>query len=176
MGSFKFKLVLWFALLALLPLAIAFYGYHSLAKPTDTRRADDALRAARVRVGPIESRGLETAKLPGGGALAALTPQHRIDAAARASERTILVALLASLVLFGIATYLLGHSIVRTLARLVDAANAIAQGRLGGRVDVRGRDQIAQFSNAVNRMAATLERRLAEVATERRPGPEASTP
>jgi diguanylate cyclase (GGDEF)-like protein len=286
MGSFKFKLVLWFALLALLPLAIAFYGYHSLAKRSETRRADAALqaglrgavagyaarldaagtaaerlaadptlqralrghdqrtiktilsrvpgahlgngsrsvsvvyrgrllgrisvsvplnpqtlqalagglergdrlvvvrgarvvaggsgkldlaagRAGRVRFGATEYRGLETARLPGGVSLAALTPQHRIDAAVRSSEQTILVELLASLMLFGIATYVLGRSIVRTLARLVDAANAIAQGRLGGRVDVRGRDEFAQLSNAFNRMAATLELRLAELETER---------
>jgi diguanylate cyclase (GGDEF)-like protein len=286
MGSFKFKLVVWFALLALLPLAIAFYGYDSLAKRSETRRADAALqaglrgavagyagrldaaglaaeqlaadptlqralrghdrrtlkqilsrvpgahlgngsrsvsvlyhgrllgrisvsvplneltlrslagglergdrlvavrgtnviaggsgtlglapgRAARVRLGAIEYRGLETAKLPGGVALAALTPQHRIDAAARASEETILMALLGSLVLFGIATYLLGRSVVRTLGRLVDAANAIAHGRLGGRVDVRGRDEFAQLGGAFNRMAATLELRLAELETER---------
>ncbi|MDX6453684.1 MAG: hypothetical protein QOH16_3733 [Gaiellaceae bacterium] len=286
MGSFKFKLVVWFALLALLPLAIAFYGYDSLAKRSETRRADAALqaglrgavagyaarldaagvaaqklaadptlqralrghdrrtikkllsrvpgahlgngsrsvsvlyrgrllgrisvsvplnertlhafagalesgdrlvvvrgsnvvaggngalelapgRAARVQLGSTAYRGLETAKLPGGVALAALTPQHRIDAAARASERSILIALLGSLVLFAIATYLLGRSIVRTLGRLVDAANAIAHGRLGGRVDVRGRDEFAQLGGAFNRMAATLELRLAELETER---------
>jgi diguanylate cyclase (GGDEF)-like protein len=286
MGSFKFKLVVWFALLALLPLAIAFYGYDSLAKRSETRRADAALQAglraavtgyserldaagqaahrlaadptlqralrghdsrtlkkilsevpgahlgngsrsvsvlyrgrvlgrvavsvplnertlrslaggldrgdrlavvrgtrivsgaagtlslapghaARVRLGGTEYRALETAKLPDGVSLAALTPQRRIDSAARASERTILVALLGSLILFGIATYLLGHSIVRTLGQLVDAANAIAHGRLGGRVEVRGRDEFAQLGSAFNRMAATLELRLAELETER---------
>jgi diguanylate cyclase (GGDEF)-like protein len=286
MGSFKFKLVVWFALLALLPLAIAFYGYDSLAKRSETRRADAALqaglrgavagyaarldaageaaqelaadpalqralrghdrrtikkilsrvpgahlgngsrsvsvldrgrllgrvsvsvplneralrslagglesgdrlvavrggnivaggdgaldlapgRAARVRLGTTDYRGLETAELPSGVALAALTPQHGIDAGARASERTLIVALLASLLLFGIATYLLGRSIVRTLGRLVDAANGIAHGRLGGRVDVRGRDEFAQLGTAFNRMAATLELRLAELETER---------
>ena len=294
MGSFKFKLVVWFALLALLPLAIAFYGYDSLAKRSETRRADAALqgglrgavagyagkldaaglaaqqlaadptlqralrghdqhtikkilsrvpgahlgngpravsvlyrgrllgriavsvpldeltlrglagaleegdrlvavrganvvaggsgaidlapgRAARLRLGTIEYRGLETAKLPGGVALVALTPQHRIDAAARKSEQTILVALLGSLILFGLATYLLGRTIVRTLGRLVDAANAIAQGRLGGRVEVRGRDEFAQLSDAFNRMAATLELRLAELETERSRVREATT-
>jgi diguanylate cyclase (GGDEF)-like protein len=286
MGSFKFKLVIWFALLALLPLAIAFYGYNALAQRSETRRADAALqaglrgavagyaarldaagaaaqklaadptlqralrghdrrtlqkilarvpgahlgngsrsvsvlyqgrllgriavsvplneptlqslagaleggdrlvvvrgarvvaggsgalallpgRASRVRFGTVEYRGLETAKLPGGVALAALTPQHRIDAAARSAEQTIMVALIGSLLLFGIATYVLGRSIVRTLGRLVDAANAIAHGRLGGRVDVRGRDEFAQLGGAFNRMAATLELRLAELETER---------
>jgi len=286
MGSFKFKLVVWFALLALLPLAVAFYGYDTLAKRSETRRADAALqaglrgavagyagrldaaglaaqrlagdpalqralrghdqrtikailsrvpgahlgngtravsvlyqgrllgrisvsvplddrtlgalagglqrgdrlvvvrgrsvvaggtgtvdlapgRAARIRLGDTDFRGLETAELPGGVALAALTPQHRIDAAVRTSERTIFIALLASLLLFGIATYVLGRSVVRTLGRLVDAANAIAEGRLGGRVEVRGRDEFSQLGGAFNRMAATLELRLAELETER---------
>ena len=286
MGSFKFKLVVWFALLALLPLAVAFYGYDTLAKRSETRRADASLQAglraavagyaahldnagraaeqlaadpalqralrghdrktlqrilarvpgahlgngsrsvsvvdrgrllgriavsvpvdeqllrslaggleegarlvavrgrsivaggtgtigltpgeaARVRLGSIEYRGLRTTKLPGGLALAALTPQQRIDTAARASERRILLALLGALMLFAVATYLLGRSIVRTLSRLVEAANAIAQGLLGGRVDVRGRDEFAQLGNAFNRMASMLELRLAELEMER---------
>jgi len=286
MGSFKFKLVVWFALLALLPLAVAFYGYDTLAKRSETRRADAALqaglrgavagyagrldaaglaaqrlagdpalqralrghdqrtikqilsrvpgahlgngtravsvlyqgrllgrisvsvplddrtlgalagglqrgdrlvvargtsvvaggtgtvdlapgRAARVRLGDTDFRGLETAELPGGVTLVALTPQHSIDAAVRTSERTIFIALLASLLLFGTATYVLGRSVVRTLGRLVDAANAIAEGRLGGRVEVRGRDEFSQLGGAFNRMAATLELRLAELETER---------
>ncbi len=286
MGSFKFKLVVWFALLALLPLGIAFYGYDALAHRSETRRADAALQAglraavagygarldaagaaaqhlaadpalqralrghdgrtlktilsrvpgahlgngsrsvtvldrgrvlgrvsvsvlvddrllrslaggleegdrlvalrgqrivaggrgvlglasggaSRVRLGTTEYRGLQTATVPGGLSFAALSPQTRIDAAARSSERTILEALLASLVLFGLATYVLGRSIVRTLGRLVDAANAIALGRLGGRVEVRGRDEFAQLGSAFNRMASTLELRLAELETER---------
>ncbi len=286
MGSFKFKLVVWFALLALLPLGIAFYGYDALAHRSETRRADAALQAglraavaayaarldaagvaaqhlaadpalqralrghdsrtlktilsripgahlgngsrsvtvldrgrvlgrvsvsvpvndrllrtlaggleegdrlvalrgqrivaggrgvlglapgsaSRVRLGTTEYRGLQTAAVPGELAFAALSPQARIDAAARSSERTILEVLLASLVLFGLATYVLGRSIVRTLGRLVEAANAIALGRLGGRVEVRGRDEFAQLGSAFNRMASTLELRLAELETER---------
>src|SRR3954469_25466792 len=45
MWSFKVKLVLWFALLALLPLAVAFYGYDTLAKRSETRRVDAGLQA-----------------------------------------------------------------------------------------------------------------------------------
>jgi diguanylate cyclase (GGDEF)-like protein len=45
-GSFKLKLVLWFALLALVPLGIAFYGYDSLAKRGETRRTDGGLESA----------------------------------------------------------------------------------------------------------------------------------
>src|ERR1700745_3476483 len=43
-GSFRVKLVVWFGLLALLPLAIAFYGYARLATPSETPRADAALQ------------------------------------------------------------------------------------------------------------------------------------
>ena len=45
MGSFKLKLVTWFALLALLPLAVAFYGYDSLTRRSETARTDAALDA-----------------------------------------------------------------------------------------------------------------------------------
>ena len=45
-GSFRLKLVLWFALLALVPLGIAFYGYDSLAKRSETRRIDGGLESA----------------------------------------------------------------------------------------------------------------------------------
>jgi two-component system, cell cycle response regulator len=46
MVSFKLRLVFWFALLALVPLGIAFYGYDSLAKRSETRRTDGGLESA----------------------------------------------------------------------------------------------------------------------------------
>ncbi|HEV2591512.1 MAG TPA: diguanylate cyclase [Gaiellaceae bacterium] len=42
-SSFKVKLVVWFALLALLPLAVAFYEYGRLEQRSEARRADTAL-------------------------------------------------------------------------------------------------------------------------------------
>src|SRR4051794_35709925 len=52
MGSFKLKLVVYFALLALLPTAVAFYGFDALAKRGETRAVDarlqTGLRAALV--------------------------------------------------------------------------------------------------------------------------------
>src|SRR3954447_10535090 len=44
MGSFKFKLVVYFALLALLPIAVAFYGFDTLAKRGETRAVDARLQ------------------------------------------------------------------------------------------------------------------------------------
>ena len=311
MGSFKLKLVLWFALLALLPLTVAFYGYDALATRSETRRVDATLesalrsavaayagrleaaghtagrlaaeapvqralrardrralatlvkgspgaavnapgvhvgfastsaggvrtvtvldrgrvlgrisvhvpldehllailggglapgdkivaarfgrvvagpargslfalspgRAVRVRVGRVQYRGLQTAPLtePRGLVLAVLAPQRTIDVAAHVARSRILAALLASLVLFSIVTYLLGHSIVGTLRRFADAANAIARGRLDERVTVRGSDEFAQLARAFNGMAAQLEQRLAELETERTRVREATT-
>jgi diguanylate cyclase (GGDEF)-like protein len=294
MGSFKLKLVAWFALLALLPLSVAFYGYDTLTSRSETRRADAVLEAglraavagyatridqatasarrvaadpavqqalrARdrgavqkidaahplidVRIGggaragavsivdgkrvlgsiavnvPVDDRlvhllarglspserlvaardgrivagmgrgrafglragdpsrvivagrtyrGLQTAPLGASRGLvfALLVPQHSIDAAVRSAESKILTALLASLVLFAAATYLLGRSVVGTLRRLADAANAIARGSYTERVDVRGRDEFAELGGAFNHMAAQLEQRVAELDTAR---------
>jgi diguanylate cyclase (GGDEF)-like protein len=302
MGSFKLKLFLWFALLALLPLAVAFYGYDSLAKRSETRRVDAglqsslraavagyqgrldaasaqaaqlaaeprlqralrgrdvatlrrvvarvpgaavtgrglhvgstvapagvrsvtvtdggselgrvsvrvpvdqhllallgaslspedelvatrggrviagrghgqplaalAIRPTRVQVASESFRALATTPFtePKGLAFVALSPQSAIDAAARKSERGILLVLAGSLALIGIVTYLLGRSIVRTLRRLSDAANALASGHLSERVEVRGRDEFADLGSAFNDMAAQLQQRLVELETER---------
>ena len=67
MGSFKYKLVAYFVLLALIPLAAAFWGYQSIAARSQTREADVRLQS-----------GLRSG-------LAAY--QDRLDAAARAAER-----------------------------------------------------------------------------------------
>jgi diguanylate cyclase (GGDEF)-like protein len=125
--------------------------------------------AARVHVGGVEYRGIQTSDLhePPRLALVALSPQRAIDSAATGSERRVLVALLASLLLFGGVTYLLGRSIVHTLRHFADAANGIAFGRLGQRVEVRGSDEFAELGNAFNRMAAQLEQRLDELERER---------
>jgi diguanylate cyclase (GGDEF)-like protein len=288
MGSFRLKLVGWFALLALLPLAVAFSGYDTLARRSEVRRADAALesglraavaayaarldaasanarrlaaepavqralrahdRAALRRLVPAPPSGPAAARTvtvvdrgrvlgrvsvfvrvddpllrtlgsalrpgdhlvalrrgrvlagahrgaavtlvpgsaealtvdghryralvtsplhePPGLAFAALTRSSAISAATRAADRRVAAALVASLVLFAAATYLLGRSIVRTLRRLASAADALAGGRLNERVETRGNDEFAQLGRAFNRMAAQLEQRLEELETER---------
>jgi diguanylate cyclase (GGDEF)-like protein len=44
-GSFKVRLAAYFALIALLPFAAAFQGFHSLSKRSETRRVDSVLQA-----------------------------------------------------------------------------------------------------------------------------------
>jgi diguanylate cyclase (GGDEF)-like protein len=45
LGSFKFKLVVYFLLLSLLPIAAAFWGFSSVAGQSETRRVDARLEA-----------------------------------------------------------------------------------------------------------------------------------
>ncbi len=309
LGSFRFKLVAWFALLALLPLAVAFYGYDNLARRSENRRADASLEAAlrvavagyaqqldlaatiarrlaaeprlqralrghdrsslsvvaagepstrisgggltvgslppfaaqrtvaivdrgrtigtvtvavpiddrllttigvglgagerlvavrnshlvaggppseplaispgksaRVMVAGTSSRGLSTSLAePAGVQLVALTPQAAIDTAARMAEMRLTAVLIASLLVFALVVFLLGRSVVTTLGRLAGAADAIADGRLDERVDVRGQDEFAQLGSAFNRMAEQLQQQMTELRTERRRAHEATT-
>src|SRR5919199_632019 len=62
MRSFKAKLVVYFALLALLPSAVAFYGYDTLAKRSETRRADARLQAVLRGALPAYAARLEAAR------------------------------------------------------------------------------------------------------------------
>src|SRR6058998_2954592 len=54
-GSFKVRLAVYFALVALLPFAAAFQGFHSLTRSSETRRVDavlqSGLRSATVAYG-----------------------------------------------------------------------------------------------------------------------------
>jgi diguanylate cyclase (GGDEF)-like protein len=99
--------------------------------------------------------------------LALLSPQKRIDDAVSMADRRLLLGVLGSLVLIGLVAYVVGGSIVVTLGRLAEAANAIARGRLDRRVDVQGRDEFARLGSAFNEMADQLEARAAELDAER---------
>ena len=295
MGSFKFKLVAYFVLLAMVPMAAAFWGYKSIAAQSQTREADARLQSSlrsglavyqdrldsagraaehlarapgfaaalarhdraalerllgnspRLRIiaprlnlgttpkraaigrrvaviGPHGSLGSVVAQLPldanleqslrlragvsegdrmrllasgrlgvpsgkaatvsyGGGRfrtvvsppltgapdveLAVLAPQSRIDAATTRTERRLLAALLSTLLLVGLIAWLEGRSIVRSIRRLVTAANAMARGDLGKRVPVNGRDELALLASSFNEMAEQLGLRMQELETER---------
>ena len=125
---------------------------------------------SRVGVGGTTYRGLAAGTAGGQRdvGVAALLPQSAITDATRRAQLRLLGTLLVSLLLVAIVAYLLGRSIVRTLARLVEAANRLAQGRLDERVDVRGGDEFAGLGRSFNAMAAQLEARVDELEAERR--------
>jgi diguanylate cyclase (GGDEF)-like protein len=106
-------------------------------------------------------RGLTAASL------ALLSPQESLDSAVTRADRRLLLGVLGSLVLIGLVAYVVGGSIVVTLGRLAEAANAIARGRLDRRVHVQGRDEFARLGLAFNEMADQLEARVAELDAER---------
>jgi diguanylate cyclase (GGDEF)-like protein len=126
-------------------------------------------RTQTVKIGGSEYRALVAPSLAdaSGVRLAVLSPQSLIDAANATSRNRLLLGLLASLGLVSLVAYFEGRSIVRTLRGLSEAAQAIARGRLGERVPVRGRDEFAMLGTAFNDMANQLESRLAELEEER---------
>jgi diguanylate cyclase (GGDEF)-like protein len=126
-------------------------------------------RAETVKLNGVRYRALATSAQPGAGEppLALLAPQAQIDQAVSAADRRLLIGLLVSLILIALVAYAVGRSIVDSLARLANAANAIAQGRLDRRVEVTGRDEFGRLGLAFNEMADQLEARLAELDTER---------
>jgi diguanylate cyclase (GGDEF)-like protein len=100
--------------------------------------------------------------------LVVLTPQQRIDAAQRDAELRVLLALALALLFVAAVAYVQGRSVVATIRQLVDAARGIASGRLGERVPVRGRDELALLGRTFNGMAEQLQSRLVELEAERK--------
>jgi diguanylate cyclase (GGDEF)-like protein len=100
--------------------------------------------------------------------LAVLSPQAAIDAASDDARQRLVLGLLASLLLIGLVAYVEGRNIVRAVGKLVEAANAIARGRLDERVPVKGHDELARLGTAFNAMADQLQARLEDLDEERR--------
>ena len=90
-------------------------------------------------------------------------------------DRSILFGSLAAFGLAALAAALLAYYLTRPLKRLTGAANAVAQGDLGHRVEVAGPVEIERLGDAFNDMAASLSeaedlrrRLVADVAHELR--------
>jgi diguanylate cyclase (GGDEF)-like protein len=126
-------------------------------------------RARTVDAGGDSYRALAASLQEGAGgpALALLASQAQIDDAVATADKRLALGLLLSLLLVGIVAYVVGRSIVDSLGRLANAANAIARGRLDRRVEVHGRDEFGRLGLAFNEMADQLEARLEELDAER---------
>jgi diguanylate cyclase (GGDEF)-like protein len=126
-------------------------------------------RARTLSVNDVRYRTLAASpqRRAGETAIALLAPQDEIDDAIAAADHRLLIGLVVSIALIAVVAYAVGRSIVDSLARLANAANAIAQGRLDRRVEVHGRDEFGRLGLAFNEMADQLEARLAELDTER---------
>jgi diguanylate cyclase (GGDEF)-like protein len=133
----------------------------TIAVPTDPRV---------ISVGGRQFRALASEPLPGEPELRLLVlqPQARIDASSDWARTRIFGAMLLALLLIAAVAYFEGRSIVRSLGDVAAAARGIARGRLGDRVDVRGKDEFASLGHTFNDMADQLESRLGELDDERR--------
>jgi diguanylate cyclase (GGDEF)-like protein len=133
----------------------------SLPAPLRARTVDANDRRYRALAASLGQPGSP------GPSFALLTPQQQIDDAVATADKRLLIGLLVSLLLVATVAYIVGRSIVDSLARLANAANAIARGRLDRRVEVQGRDEFGRLGLAFNEMADQLEARLEELDAER---------
>ena len=122
-----------------------------------------------VNLGGKRYRAVASRVLAAGNvSFAVLTPRSTIDAANRAFQRRYLYGLLLSIALLGIVAMLQGRAILKSIGRLVSAANAVSRGSLGERVPVKGRDELATLGRSFNQMADQLKARLDELESERK--------
>ena len=92
MGSFRFKLVFYFLLLSLLPMAAAFWGFSTVAARAETRRVDARLQAELRAVTAAYQAELESA----GTAAGAVARDPRFERALVTRDRRALERLLRS--------------------------------------------------------------------------------
>jgi two-component system, OmpR family, sensor histidine kinase MtrB len=78
-------------------------------------------------------------------------------------QRALIRAGALTLVIALVLAALLGRSVLRPLRRLGRAARSLGAGDLSARVDVRGRDELAQVARAFNESAASLEYTVREL-------------
>lgn len=90
-------------------------------------------------------------------------------------DRGILVAAFAAVALAGVAALIAARGLSRPLVRLTEAAQSLASGDLGHRVEAQGPAEVERLGEAFNEMAASLEeaeelrrRLVADVAHELR--------
>ena len=133
------------------------------------QRARELELAARERALLAENRDLEAALVAGVEALVTAAEENARDAA-RASERAIgaggniLLALSAASIVAAvlIAWLFVGRVLLRRLERLARRMRGMAEGDLEGRVEIDGRDEVADMAAALEvfRRAALEARRL----------------
>jgi serine phosphatase RsbU (regulator of sigma subunit) len=88
--------------------------------------------------------------------------------AIRRTLTSLLIIALAGLVLATGVTILLVHRITRPVLRLARAAEAVGQGDLDNKVDIRSRDELGQLAATFNQMTAHLKQAQADLIIKER--------
>jgi signal transduction histidine kinase len=127
----------------------------------DIRRdADDTLHLTRRNGGVAESLVVKTRPLRIGDSSVYFLPRPETrDTTFPTSVNRSLIAGVAVAALLAIAVMMtLFRRVFAPVEELTRGARALAEGKLDARVDVRGRDEVAELASAFNGMAEALER------------------
>ncbi|PYQ29483.1 MAG: two-component sensor histidine kinase [Acidobacteria bacterium] len=124
------------------------------------RDADGTLHLTRRNGGGAESLVVKTRPLRIGDASVYFLPRPQThDAVFKTSVNRSLIAGVAIAALLAIAVMMtLFRRVFAPVEELTRGARALADGKLDARVDVRGRDEVAELATAFNGMAEALER------------------
>jgi signal transduction histidine kinase len=89
----------------------------------------------------------------------------RVQAAARAESRTVLLIVIYSLVALavGAGAAAISHRLLAPIGTLTEGVKAVASGDLSRKVEVPGDDEIGALAREFNAMAASLDRQQAEL-------------
>ena len=122
--------------------------------------SDDTLRITRRNGGVAEALVLKTRPLRIGDSRVYLLPRPQTrDTNFPTSVNRSLIAGVAVAALLAIAVMMtLFRRVFAPVEELTRGARALADGKLDARVDVRGRDEVAELASAFNGMAEALER------------------
>jgi two-component system, OmpR family, phosphate regulon sensor histidine kinase PhoR len=94
-------------------------------------------------------------------------PLTAVDAAANQVSRTVLIAMLLSLIIAALAAWLIARTTTRPIRRLTRAANKLAAGELGKKVAVESKDEVGLLARAFNDMSANIQGTVTELSAEK---------
>jgi signal transduction histidine kinase/CHASE3 domain sensor protein len=127
-----------------IPLIDAMRSQRNPPPAAEGKRRVDVLRAQFARFDATEQRLADTRR------------ENSDDAAARAVTVGVVVLVAGVALLLAFAAYL-GRAVAAPVRRVAGAADRLAGGDLGTRVDVRGRDELARLARSFNAMAQALQ-------------------
>lgn len=92
------------------------------------------------------------------GAVVLLAPAAPLEKALGTARRVLVLAVIGTALLAGGLALLLSRTLVRPLVHMEQATRAMARGQFASRVDIQGSDEIGRLGQAVNALAADLQR------------------
>ncbi len=94
-------------------------------------------------------------------------PLTEIEGRVARLRYTVAAVSLGIALLAGVVAVLVAERLARPMRRLTELTEQMARGRLGGRIQVTGRDEVSRLAGSFNRMAATVQAQIEAMDAQR---------